>query len=80
MALDVPKQSLNIWPPKRRRMRMRSPVALPKMALSTTRGTIITVFDPPMEASGGREIPIRRSDGQRSNARSLGDGACPTHR
>jgi hypothetical protein len=28
-------------------------------------------FDPPMEASGGREIPIRPSDGQRSNARRL---------
>ena len=43
MALDVPEQSLNTWPPKRRRTRMRFPVALQKTALSTTRGGIIVV-------------------------------------
>src|SRR5258706_14682546 len=33
-----------------------------------------------MEASGGREIPIRSADGQRANAWKRGDRACPTHR
>src|SRR5258708_34385419 len=38
------------WPPKRRRVLMRFPVASPKMALSTTRGRIITVVT--LSASG----------------------------
>src|SRR5258706_15949960 len=38
-----PNQSLHTWPPKRRRTRMRFPVASQKTALSTTRGGIIAV-------------------------------------
>src|SRR5207302_2204357 len=43
MAIEYPNQPLHTWPPKRRRTRMRFPVASQKMALSTTRGGIITV-------------------------------------
>jgi hypothetical protein len=77
-----PKQPLNIWPPKRRRMLMRSPVALPKMALSTNEGQDYHgcgSIRPWKQAADAKYRYVL----QTVNVQTLGvsgDGACPTRR
>src|SRR5882672_10486450 len=57
--LMCPNQSLNTWPQKRRRTLMRFLAASPKMALSTTKGRIITVVT---QSANGSKRRTRNTD------------------